>query len=134
MHFQSFRGPKTSKLHTNGIAHVSSNSNIGASTSAQTFMERKQIENSRQYVGSYSDARIYNERRHPPQRVAPLKTLDRFTHPVALTNTRDLTGGTLRAPQQPTGASQRSGNTPIRAARPSIGFRDTPSRGYNPYA
>lgn len=94
-------------FHTHGFAKVASGNNLGA-VSTTSFNERIQIESSRKLVGDYKRS--------------ALGSAHNLARPKVVRSSVARSGINLRS------SPRRGGGVPAR------GFREPPSRGYNPYA
>jgi len=112
--------PNDKPFHTSGYAEIAHGGAIG-STSSQSYQQRTRIDRNRQSIQKYRDSLIAQTHAH------------RNTHPQI-----DLTTSTAHAPlsrQQLNATPSTPGVAPIapkKVARPT--FKDSNSRGFNPYA
>lgn len=59
--FGSLFQPKSAAIHSNGMANVGSNNSVGASTSAESFTARQQIDQNRQFIDNFQQANVVQD-------------------------------------------------------------------------
>jgi hypothetical protein len=120
MNIHKFSDQPEKPFHSSGYAEVSNGGSIG-STNFQTFGQRYSAEQSRAVVRSYRDSHIgRGSLRHQarPGVIEPFR--------------RDPVIPTGRRAQNVVNPLTRSASAPL--YQPSIGFKEPPTRGFNPYA
>lgn len=117
--------PEETPLHSSGYAEVANGDGIGAA-SPETFNQRKSLAGSRQIVGTY-DKSFLGSGFAPPEVRSPgaAKPKSRFQKAPK----RGIESLDYRNQQRQ--AMNSKLNIP---ARPTTGFREPPTRNYNPYA